>query len=342
MVGPNSYTVTHANNALFPLIICCFHPIPTFPRFNLQPIVSSNLIHRTLLVTLFLPPVDSLYLITLVNRMLPSHPYLSFPHNPSVNRFEIAAGAHRADVTNVDMIKFMMENPDSSNVAKMRLDEWNHFLMCTTPELKTANKYRVEKSSIEKSIMDDVTLGTNTVVADHIKAAASPASRSDKDEFSNKVKKENMIGPDGYHFDLQKQSDGSYALSLFDACRHIQQYAHQEAGKELNSRLNWMSMCVVFLVTLIPFFTCINGTYKITSNITIVFLAFTTFDCMFFLRTIFTRFMMGAIIDYRRQFIMQRAFNDLLRTRLVSSYLLQCCSILSHLLDIPYHSVHQK
>ena len=175
----------------------------------------------------------------------------------------------------------MIENPHNSDAARTKFDEWNHFLVCTSPELDTTVGYTA--SDVDNSKTDD------------------------------------MFSPEGYHYSLQKQADGSYALSLYEACRHIQIYAHQEAGKELNNTLNWMSTCAVIVVALIPFFSLIKGTYQITSNITIVFLAFTTFDCLFFLRTVFTRFMMGAIIDYRRQFIMQRAFNDLLRTRLVLS-----------------------
>ena len=38
--------------------------------------------------------------------------------------------------------------------------------------------------------------------------------------------------------------------------------------------------------------------------------------------------MMGAIIDYRRQFIMQRAFHDLLRTRLDMCYVVKGFSIM--------------
>ena len=166
----------------------------------------------------------------------------------SVNRFEIAAGAHRADVTNVDAIKFMIENPHSSKIAKTRMEEWSHFLMYTTPELHTTMGY-------------------------------SATDMNDND------KKDHMLSKEGYHFNLQKQPDGSYALSLFDLCRHVQIWAHQEATKELNTNLYRMSMCVVIIVTLIPFFTCIDGSYHVSNNITIVFLAFTTFDCLFFLRT---------------------------------------------------------
>ena len=98
----------------------------------------------------------------------------------------------------------------------------------------------MKHSSIEKSVLNDVTLGTNTVVAERMKAAQSPSSHfsSKQQESSNKIKKENMLGPDGYHFNLQKQADGSYALCLFDLCRHVQIWAHQEATKELNSMLN--------------------------------------------------------------------------------------------------------
>ena len=236
-----------------------------------------------------------------------------------MNRFEIAAGAHRADVTNVDMIKFTIENPDNSVAAKTRLDEWHHFLMCTTPELKMKDEYKKERA-VEKSIANDVTLGTvgrgNAGSGDRAKVAASPASHSSKhgEVSSKKLKKDSMLGEDGYHFNLQKQDDGSYTLSLFDLCRHVQIWAHQEATKD-NNNLHRMAMCVVIVVTLIPFFTCIDGSYHVSDNVTIVFLAFTSFDCLFFLRTVFARFMMGAIIDYRRQFIMQRAFHDLLRTR---------------------------
>ena len=226
-------------------------------------------------------------------------PSLPFSYKSPVNRFEIAAGAYRADVPNVDMIKFLIENPHSSCVANTRLDEWNHFLMCTSPELNSKDGYTSDLQDVDK--------------------------------------KDHMLSPDGYHLDLQKQDDGSYALSLFDLCRHVQIWAQHEAGKELSSKLNMMSTCAVIVIALIPFFTLINGTYQITNNVTIVFLAITTFDCLFFLRTIFTRFMMGAIIDYRRQYIMQRAFNDLLRTRLVVLCvvcMLCCnvCSVISYLL----------
>ena len=207
----------------------------------------------------------------------------SICHCP-VNRFEIAAGAHRADVTNVDSIKFMIENPDNSLAAKTRLDEWHHFLMCTTPELKMKDQLKTEKA-VEKSILEDVTIGTNTVIADRIKSAPSPSSQSSKQAEISKKLKQSYVGPDGYHFNLQKQDDGAYALCLFDLCRHVQIWAHQEATKELNTNLYRMSMCVVIIVTLIPFFTCIDGSYHVSNNITIVFLAFTTFDCLFFLRT---------------------------------------------------------
>ena len=206
-----------------------------------------------------------------------------------MNRFEIAAGAHRADVTNVDAIKFMIENPHSSKIAKTRMEEWSHFLMYTTPELHTTMGY-------------------------------SATDMNDND------KKDHMLSKEGYHFNLQKQPDGSYALSLFDLCRHVQIWAHQEAGKELNSKLNWISTFAIIVIALIPFFTLMNGTWHVTNNVTILFLAITTFDCLFFLRTIFTRFMMGAIIDYRRQYVMQRAFNDLLRTRLDMCSVV-CCSV---------------
>ena len=118
----------------------------------------------------------------------------------------------------------------------------------------------------------------------------------------------------GYHFDLLKQEDGTFELPLYDLCRHVQLWAHKEAIKSMSFRLSLIAMSAVVVVALIPFFSMMDGSYKTLSRYTAVFLFFTTFDCIFFLNTILARFMYGAIIDYHRQFIMQRAFNDFLRT----------------------------
>jgi len=118
----------------------------------------------------------------------------------------------------------------------------------------------------------------------------------------------------GYHFDLLKQQDGTYELPLYDLCRHVQLWAHKEAIKQMAPRLSFIASAAVTVVALIPFFSMIDGSYKTLSRSTACFLFFSTFDCLFFLNTILSRFMYGAIVDYHRQFIMQRAFNEFLRT----------------------------
>ena len=210
---------------------------------------------------------------TLINRNLLSE------QNDHVNRFEIAAGGHRCGVNNIHTVHFQIQNPAASAEATRQLADWHDFLTATTPVLtKTSSKHQVNNTGLDTS-------------------------------------KHGTDGDDGLHFDLHKQPNGSYKISLFDLCRHLQQYSQQEAIHEIGKIVEIPANCAIILVALIPYFSLIDGSYKVplNSTLTIVFLAFTTFDCISFLFIIVSRFMNGAIIDYRRQFIMQRAFNDFIR-----------------------------
>ena len=113
--------------------------------------------------------------------------------NDHVNRFEIAAGAHRSGLKNVHLLHFKLENPDNSEHARRRLLEWDAFLRKSTPVLLDRN---------------------------------APATASDKHGAGAGAGSERVHdGLDGLHFDLHRQADGSYTLLLFDLCRHIQQWS---------------------------------------------------------------------------------------------------------------------
>ena len=228
--------------------------------------------------------------------LLLSHPRhvnrnLLAAQNDHVNRFEIAAGAHRSGLKNVHLLQFKIEvralsslpplfiqpclsiastlrllpslgkNPDNSEHARRRLLEWDAFLRKTTPVLLRRNKAGIFAE-------DGDTKGSGHGSPTH-------------------------DGVDGLHFDLHRQADGSYSILLFDLCRHIQQWSQAQSVATLHNKLFTLGRVAVFVVALIPFFDLINQSYTVSSTAarTIVFLAFTTFDAVFFLSTVLVGFL---------------------------------------------------
>ena len=114
--------------------------------------------------------------------------------------------------------------------------------------------------------------------------------------------------------DLQKQSDGSYSLSIAILCKRINRYSQRQALIEMKSFGYLFSRPLAVILALIPFGDFITNNYKPQSYLTIVFLVMATIEMYFSVCLVVGRFLLGAIIHQRRQTIIADVLNMLIRT----------------------------